>query len=169
MSCRYKPKVVQIRDMSNFDLELFLQELKQHLRDAEQQKNNSVNEQFDKFCATFNSVVNKIAPLRKASRKEKRLHAKPWLTKGLLKSIKRKHALFSKLHKALHSDEELNNYQRYRNVLNRVIKSAKESYFRESFYQNKNDQEKLWKVINELAFIKKKKKVIPSELISTIK
>ena len=33
-----KPKVVQIRDMSNFDLELFLQELKQHLRDAELQK-----------------------------------------------------------------------------------------------------------------------------------
>ena len=152
--------------MSNFDLELFLQELKQHLRDAELQKNDSVNEQFDKFCATFNSVVNKIAPLRKASRKEKRLRAKPWLTKGLLKSIKRKHALFSKLLKALHSDGELNNYKRYRNVLNRVIKSGKESYYRESFYQNKNDQEKLWKVINELAFIKKKKKVIPSELIS---
>ena len=30
-----KPKVVQIRDMSDFDFELFLQELEQHLRDAE--------------------------------------------------------------------------------------------------------------------------------------
>ena len=102
-----KPKVVQIRDMSSFDLELFLQELEQRLRDAELEKNDSVNEQFDKFCVTFNSVVKKIAPLRKASRKEKRLHAKPWLTKGLLKSIKRKHALFSKLHKALYSDVEM--------------------------------------------------------------
>ena len=42
----------------------------------------------------------------------------------------------------------------------------KESYYRDSFYQNKNDQEKLRKVINELAFIKKKQKVIPSQLIS---
>ena len=49
---------------------------------------------------------------------------------------------------------------------NRVIKSAQESYYRDSFYQNQNDQEKLWKVIDELAFIKKKKTVIPSELIS---
>ena len=98
--------------MSNFDLELFLQELEKLLRDAELENNDSVNEQFDKFCVTFNSVVNKIAPVRKASRKEKRLHAKSWLTKGLLKSIKRKHALFSKLHKALHSDRELNNYKR---------------------------------------------------------
>ena len=104
--------------MNNFDLELFLQELEQHLRDAELENNNSVDEQFDKFCATFNSVVNKFAPLRKDSRKEKRLNAKRvsflWiLTKGLLKSIKRKHTLFSKLHKALHSDQELNNYKRY--------------------------------------------------------
>ena len=90
--------------MSNFNLELFLQELEQHLIDAELENNDSVNEQFDKFCVTFNSVVNKFAPLQKASRKEKWLHAKPWLTKGLLKLIKRKHALFSKLYKALHSD-----------------------------------------------------------------
>ena len=83
----------------------------------------------------------------------------------MLKSIKKKHALFSKLHKALRSDEEINNYKTYRHVLNRVIKSAKESYYRDSFYQNKNDQEKLWKVINELASTKKKK-VIPSKLIS---
>ena len=41
----------------------------------------------------------------------------------------------------------------------------KKSYYRYSFYQNKNDQEKLWKVINEFAF-SKKKKIIPSELIS---
>ena len=75
------PKVVQIRDMSNFDLELFLQELKQHLRDAELKNNNSVNELFDKFCVIFNSAVNKFVPLQKASRKEKRLHAKPWSTK----------------------------------------------------------------------------------------
>ena len=66
-----KPKVVQIRDMRNFDLELFLQELERHLRDAELEKNDSVNEQFVKFCVTFNCVVNKIAPLRKASCKEK--------------------------------------------------------------------------------------------------
>ena len=46
-------------------------------------------------------------------------------------------------------------------------KSTKESYYRDSFYQNKNDQEKLWKVINELASIKKKKKVIPLEVISS--
>ena len=70
-----KPKVIQIRDMSNFDLELFLQELDQHLRDAELENNDSVNEQFGKFCVTLNSAVNKLAPLRKASRKENRLHA----------------------------------------------------------------------------------------------
>ena len=49
-----KPKVVQIRDLSNFDLELFLQV----------ENNDTVNEQFDKFCVTFNSVVNKFAPMQ---------------------------------------------------------------------------------------------------------
>ena len=49
-----KPKVVQIRDLSNFDLELFLQV----------ENNDTVNEQFDKFCVTFNSVVNKFAHMQ---------------------------------------------------------------------------------------------------------
>ena len=63
-----KPKVVQIRDISNFDLELCLQELEQHLRDAEPKNNDSVSEQFDKFCVAFNFAVNKFAPQQKASR-----------------------------------------------------------------------------------------------------
>ena len=75
--------------MSNFHLELFLQELEQQLRDAELENNDSVNQQFDKFCVTFNSVVNKFAPLRKASRKEKRLHGKAVVNKRFAKINKK--------------------------------------------------------------------------------
>ena len=50
----------------------------------------NVNELFDTLVDKFAKVVNKYAPLKKASRRESKLKSKPWLFPGLLKCIKRK-------------------------------------------------------------------------------
>ena len=49
-----------------------------------------------RFVSIFNKIVNKYAPLRSATRKEKRRFNKPWLTNGILNSIKYKHRLYAK-------------------------------------------------------------------------
>ena len=46
---------------------------------------------FENFNKMFNSVLNKHASLQKLSRKQKKLNGKPWLSKGILISIKTKH------------------------------------------------------------------------------
>ena len=47
-----------------------------------------VNELFELFLATFaKTVLDQFAPKRKATRKEKKLGLKPWISRGLLKSI----------------------------------------------------------------------------------
>ena len=85
----------------------------------------SVHCQFDKFYSGFEKVVDDIAPLKQASRQMKRLKQKPWLTKGLLKSIKRKNKLFKNLQK--YFEQSLFIFcKQYRNALNRVITSAKQ-------------------------------------------
>ena len=56
-----------------------------------------MNDQFETFLSIFSKAVDKHATLRKASRKENRLQAKPWLTRRLLKSVQHKNILFNKL------------------------------------------------------------------------
>ena len=57
--------------------------------------NNQTGEEcWDNFEKKFNSILNIHAPFRQQTRKEKKLYKKPWLTKGILKSIKTKQKLY---------------------------------------------------------------------------
>ena len=125
--------------------------------------NETVNKQFDNLYDIFSKTVCKHAPLRKASRKEKRLQTKPWLTTGLLNSIKYKNNLYVKLHTRF-SEQAHHDYKLYRNTLNRTIKSAKETYYRRTFQANKNNSAKVWNLINDIVNLKPKKKNFPTEL-----
>ena len=53
-----------------------------------------VNALFDKFFDTFSCTLDKLAPLKKASRKQKKLLQKPWIAKAILNSIKKKSNLY---------------------------------------------------------------------------
>ena len=47
---------------------------------------------------TLNKIVDKHAPIRLASQSKQRQLNKPWLTKGILKSVKRKQKMYRTLH-----------------------------------------------------------------------
>ena len=46
------------------------------------------DEHFNELMNALSKIINKHAPIQKASRKQRRFLQKPWLTKGLLISIK---------------------------------------------------------------------------------
>ena len=73
--------------MKNFDKEEFLIILENKLSKLFVKNTLSVNEVFDKLVATFADVVNEFAPIRKATRKDKKLKQKTWITNNLLKCI----------------------------------------------------------------------------------
>ena len=50
---------------------------------------------FDKFVSAFSNCLNKHAPLKRASRKKSKLMSKPWITKGIVISIRSKHLYLS--------------------------------------------------------------------------
>ena len=83
------------RTMRNFVLEDFLTDLWEQLQAIEiTNPNISVNKISQNLTSSSENVLNKHAPLQKLSRKEKRLSEKPWISKGILKSIKTKNRLF---------------------------------------------------------------------------
>ena len=110
--------------MSKFDHEKFLQNLANDFNTNAPNNNERVHNQFEKNFEVFSNNVNTIAPIKNASRREKRLLAKPWLSRGLVDSFTRKNKLFIKLQKCFNAAAS-NDHKKYRNSVNRVIITAK--------------------------------------------
>ena len=79
------------RCMKNFILENFIFELNSQLSRIDfDSAHKNVNSHAHELTTLFKAVLDKRAPLRAMSRNEKRLSKKPWITRGLLKSIRTK-------------------------------------------------------------------------------
>ena len=74
---------------------------------------------FDQFLHIIKTKIDQHAPLKKYSRKQRRLKEKPWITKAILKSIKNKQKLY--ISYFMHSDPESKLYfKKYANLLTRI-------------------------------------------------
>jgi len=119
------------RKISSIDAEQFRMDLESSLlpwyETFIQSPTNDMNQtnfdkHFEDFMKTFRLVIDKHAPVVKASRKQKRILQNPWLTKGLLVSIKWK----QKLHQTCKSHRnplDISFYKRYSNKLTRLKNS----------------------------------------------
>jgi hypothetical protein len=90
------------------------------------------------YCSTF--------PIQSKLISAKRLH-KPWLTAGLLKSIKVKSYYF-KLVKIGMIGESIN--KAYKNKLTSLIRIARNSYYKTSFENSRNNLKKTWNTIGNI-------------------
>ena len=91
--------------------------------------------------------------------------SKPWVTPGILKSIKTKSHYF-KLCKLGAIDRNLNN--RYRNKLNSVIRQAKQYYLHKVFRDSTNNIKETWEIIRKLLSGKPSAKSIKSLLVDNV-
>ena len=143
-------KIKFIRCMKKFNLDEFLIDLKLQLEGSNfESLQFSVNDKVQLLSVTFKSIIDKHAPLRTMSRKELRLNKKPWITKGILISIKTKNKLFKKFVK---NSNQMNkaNYKKYLNKLIHVKNFSKRLYYENVIKSTHNDSSKTWKIINEI-------------------
>jgi hypothetical protein len=78
----------------------------------------------------------------------------PWLTDGLLKSIKRKNILYKKYIKH-YDDKDHLIYKNYRNKLHHLLRITERQFYQEAIHQNKNNLRKTWAIMKDI--INKKK------------
>ena len=105
-----------------------------------------VHNQFLSYEKTVNDLYTKCFPVKTKFISTKRI-CKPWLSSGLMKSIKTKSYYF-KLYKRGVISQSTNNA--YRNLLNSSIRVAKTNYYRNSFKTSQNDMKKTWSTIKHL-------------------
>ena len=119
------------------------------------QKNNwseslselDANSRFDHFHSVLIKTIDRIAPETELRVNCNKTAKDPWVTKGILNSICRQKKLYLE---QLCNSTITNKYKSYRNQLQRILRKAKVSYFKEKWKKYKQDSRKLWKLIHEL-------------------
>lgn len=146
---------IMYRDFTNFDHKSYLKELNNINWNQIIELSTDLHEATANTINMITSIVNKYAPVKILSRKKEKLHLKPWISNGLFRSIKTKQKMF---YTHFHSNDlnKANEYKKYSNKLNRLLKQAKSQYFNKRFEQCKDNLKFTWKLIGTL--IKRKTK-----------
>ena len=112
------PDYFEFRDFQDFQRDSFKFDLQRENWDSIY-KCNEVNESYSRFLHIFNKVSNIHAPLKTAKIKHKAY--KPWITSGLMKSMKVRDNLYKKW-LITRTDVFLNKYKLYRNKIATINK-----------------------------------------------
>jgi hypothetical protein len=107
-------------------------------------------------------LVNKHVPLKQASLSKKKQLIKPWITDGILKSIKTKQKAY-RTHFHSNNIEKVNQYKRYSNKLNK-IREQKLLLYNTQFAKCKNNLKATWKLIGSIIKRKTKRQIRPTKI-----
>ena len=112
------------------------------------------------FLSKYTEIYNLSFPLRKVKANKSSI-SKPWLSKGLLKSVKLKNRLYKKYLSNPTIENEMT-YKRYKNKLNHSVRIAKSLHYAKKLERVKSDTKATWRVLNEVINKKKSKTKFPS-------
>ena len=139
---------VKTRDYSKFSESNFINDLSRTgLNDVVDLSENDINKSFSTFYNKLNTAIKKHAPLKEISKSKAKQLTKPWITKGIKKSIKIKNRLFNR------GDKD--KYKFYRNKILTLTRQSKKDYYHRYFEHNFANTKKTWEDINKLINRKK--------------
>ena len=112
------------------------------------------DEDYNKFIEVFMSLYDECIPLRKIKPNKRKDPIYPWITKGLLNSIKTKNKLYKECKKRP-TERRITKFKVFRNKLHNLIRISKRKFYENKFQKSKNDMKKTWKTINNILGRKK--------------
>ena len=116
-------------------------------------ENNDVNFSFDRFLEILNNTFDKHAPYKTLSKSKMKTFSQPWITQGILKSIKIKNNLYKQLCKAKNSQNKIyinQKFKQYRNLIKTLTRRSKNNNYYNYFYSNKKNLRKTWQGIKNI-------------------
>ena len=105
---------------------------------------SDLNDQTIKYSDTVFKYYNQCFPVMTKTVGSKRL-SKPWITTALHKSINTKHNLYKLVRNTNNHQQD---YDRYCNMLNRLLKTARLQYYKQKFEASKQNLKQTWAIIN---------------------
>ena len=119
------------RDSSSANITAFDRDLHEPLDSLPMQYSEwNVNEKFDFIVRYMKSLADTHMPVRKYTRREYKLKLKPWITHGIISSVKHRDYLF-RVYKRSNLFTDFENYKQFQNRLTHVKDLAKRKYYEE--------------------------------------
>ena len=142
-TARYKePKKVH-RDFQEIfrNKDIISRDLQNTIWDTEFQLNSeNINLSTEKFLSKINNLIDHWAPLKELSNAKQKLQNKPWITKGILKSIKNKNKQYKKMcrNKDLTKRKIIEQeFKTYKNNLLKQTRASKFNHYNDYFQENR--------------------------------
>lgn len=104
---------------------------------------------YNKFHNKVTDLLNIHCPVTKTKLHKRNIPKKPWVTKGLIKSIQTKDKLYKKYINKPTPNNKLK-YTKYRNHLNQLLRYSKKNYISSEIEMHKHNMKKTWQVLNKL-------------------
>jgi hypothetical protein len=106
------------------------------------------NEAYNKFIMLYKLVFDASFPLTDKRIHKKYIKREPWVSSGLLTSIRTKSKLLNKKLKKP-TEENINTYKNFVNLYNKVRRKMKINYFAIMIEQNKSNIKQTWSVLKK--------------------
>ena len=163
-----KNSVKYARNYRNFNNREFSEELSKVNWSDVINNNNDTNESYKLFYYKIEKLLDEMAPYRKVTKNELRLEQRPWITRGILVSMRKRDKLFKSM--AREKDPNIKSeitmsYKLYRNLIVTLLKQSKKNYYSSYFIENQNSVKKTWDGIRDLINVSKKKNSFPTRII----
>jgi hypothetical protein len=110
---------------------------------------NEINLATNSFIQTLQNIILEMTTKIKISAKNTKI--KPWITRGLINSIRHRDKLKKKLNRQPYNLALKNEFIRFRNMLHSTIKQAKYNYYKNKIDEVSNNPQKFWSVVKEVA------------------
>ena len=114
---------------------------------------SDVNIAYELFEKQLSRLLNTHLPIVSKKFNRHRHKYQPWITKGILRSLKQKEKLYIHMLKAKNTPSfsvKEQKYKRYNSVYNKCVKAAKNIHWKNTFETTKHDMKKTWENINKL-------------------
>ena len=118
-----------------------------------------VNHSFRKFLNIIETLLDTYAPLSPLSKADQKRKLKPWITKGLLTSIKKKNQIYKKFCRAKNDQNKHTlheEFKKYRNTILKLTKINKSKRYQIFFSEHKKNLKKIREGIKSIINISKK-------------
>ena len=160
------PETTKRRKLTPQNIENFVADIAVSLNPYYDTTTGDVNAQCNSLINQIVAVMDRHMPLEILSRKNQRLQNRPWITKGILSSIKTRNILFNQLVKCKFQDKKLHQYYKsYRNKLTHVKEASKRNHYASLFAKSNGNSKATWDIINQIICGKQKaSKTHPHEL-----
>ena len=159
------PKTGFYKDWKNFNSSKFSNDFnKINWKNILQLDKKDPELSFQIFYKKLNNLLNVNVPFKKLTKKQIKRGLKPWVTKGILKSMSLRDRFLKKYINSKNLDLKSTyhiKYKRYRNSITNLLRVSKKLYYQNFFNTNSNDTKKTWEGINQI-LNKKKCKTQPS-------